>query len=73
MTYLEYLLGLFVAMLFKLPWLLLIFIGIILFCCILACRAKTFKAIALPSATVIVLSMMSLAMLFYILKFTIGI
>lgn len=69
----KHLIKLFTFIIYSRPGLVFIFIGTISLCCILTCRAKTIKAIWLPAAITIALSILSFGTLYYIFKLTVGV
>jgi hypothetical protein len=65
---LEYLMALLAAAIFNTPGLILSFIVITIVCCIIACSAKTLKAICIPAAIVTILAIISFGVLYFIFK-----
>jgi hypothetical protein len=70
---LEYLMALLAAAIFNTPGLILSFIVITLVCCIIACSAKTLKAIWIPAIIITILAIISLGVLYFIFKSMAGI
>lgn len=72
MIFIKEILGLFVYMILRYPWLLLLCIGVTVLCCIIACSAKTTSAIIFPVVIITALFILSLSVLYYIVNVATG-